>query len=100
VHTWKDFFIHLAAIVIGLLITVGLEKTVECFHHRHRVAEMRKSLDVERRINANEFGILTEDFHRIWPATQRPVTNGCGGLICRAWLLAVAVARLFLCEPY
>lgn len=70
VHTWKDFLIHIATIVIGLLIAVGLEQTVEYFHHRHQVAEMRKALDVERRINANEFGILTEDFHRIIPKLQ------------------------------
>ncbi len=23
-HTWKDFFIHIATIVIGLIIAVGL----------------------------------------------------------------------------
>ena len=51
VHTWKDFFIHLATIVIGLLIAVGLEQTVEYFHHQHQVAEIRRSLAEERRIN-------------------------------------------------
>ena len=70
VHTWKDFFIHIATIVIGLLIAVGLEQTVEYFHHRHQVAETRKALEVERRINANEFGMLTEDFHRVVPELQ------------------------------
>jgi hypothetical protein len=70
VHTWKDFFIHIATIVIGLLIAVGLEQTVEYFHHRHQVTEMRKALEVERHINANEFGILTEDFHRVVPKLQ------------------------------
>jgi hypothetical protein len=33
-HTWKDFFIHIATIVIGLLIAVGLEQSVEAIH-RH-----------------------------------------------------------------
>ena len=70
VHRWKDFFIHIATIVIGLLIAAGLEQTVEYFHHRHQVAEMRKALEVERHINANEFGILTEDFHRVIPKLQ------------------------------
>ncbi|MGA8707707.1 MAG: hypothetical protein WB646_12045, partial [Steroidobacteraceae bacterium] len=27
VHTWKDFFIHLATISIGLLIAIGLEQS-------------------------------------------------------------------------
>ena len=32
--TWRDFFIHIATIVLGLLIAVGLEQRVEHFHHR------------------------------------------------------------------
>jgi hypothetical protein len=36
IHTWKDFLNHIAAIVVGLLIAVGLEQTVEFFHHRHQ----------------------------------------------------------------
>ena len=31
-HTWKDFFIHIATITIGLLIAIGLEQTVEAVH--------------------------------------------------------------------
>jgi hypothetical protein len=46
VHTWQDFFIHIATIVIGLLIAVGLEQTVEFFHHRHQA---REGLDLLRR---------------------------------------------------
>lgn len=34
-HTWKGFLLHIATIVIGLFIAVGLEQTVEFFHHRH-----------------------------------------------------------------
>jgi hypothetical protein len=44
VHTWKDFFIHLATISIGLLIAIGLEQSVEYFHHRHQAAEMAAKL--------------------------------------------------------
>ena len=36
VHTWKDVFIHIAIIAVGLLIAIGLEQTVEFFHHRHQ----------------------------------------------------------------
>jgi len=67
VHTWKDFFIHIATIVVGLLIAIGLEQTVEHFHHRHQVAEVRDSLNVERRFNANRFGVLTDEFRRFVP---------------------------------
>ncbi|HEX3968656.1 MAG TPA: hypothetical protein VHW70_11870 [Edaphobacter sp.] len=31
--TWRDFFVHIATIVLGLIIAIGLEQTVEFFHH-------------------------------------------------------------------
>ena len=46
-HTWRDFFIHLATISIGLLIAIGLEQTVEYYHHRHQVAAMMEKLRAE-----------------------------------------------------
>jgi hypothetical protein len=46
-HTWKDFFIHIATIVVGLLIAIGLEQTVEFFHHRHQLHQLEQSLDQE-----------------------------------------------------
>jgi hypothetical protein len=70
VHTWKDFFIHIATIVVGLLIAIGLEQTVEHFHHKHQVAEVRDSLNVERRFNANRFGVLTDEFRRFTPKLE------------------------------
>jgi hypothetical protein len=45
--TWRDFFIHIITIVIGLLIAIGLEQTVEYFHHRHQLMEARKELSAE-----------------------------------------------------
>ena len=42
--TWRDFFIHIITIVIGLLIAVGLEQTVEHFHHQHQLRELRQGL--------------------------------------------------------
>src|ERR1700757_1018537 len=44
IHTWKGFFIHIATIVIGLLIAVGLEQSVEYIHHRHQLQEARREL--------------------------------------------------------
>jgi len=51
-HTWKDFFIHIATIVVGLIIAVGLEQTVEFFHHRHQLQEVRAQLAEERELDA------------------------------------------------
>ena len=33
--TRRDFFVHLFIVVLGILIAIGLEQTVEFLHHRH-----------------------------------------------------------------
>jgi len=50
-NTWRDFFIHIATIVVGLLIAIGLEQTVEFFHHRHIVREARETIHHEIELN-------------------------------------------------
>ncbi|HEV2700780.1 MAG TPA: hypothetical protein VGV09_04055 [Steroidobacteraceae bacterium] len=40
IHSWMDFFIHIATIVVGLIIAVALEQTVEFVHHRHQRLEL------------------------------------------------------------
>jgi hypothetical protein len=57
--TWRDFFIHIATIVIGLCIAVGIEQTVEFFHHRHQIASTRESLLLERGENRKRFAAQT-----------------------------------------
>jgi hypothetical protein len=47
IHTWKGFFIHIITIVIGLLIAIGLEQSVEYIHHRHQLQEARRELLIE-----------------------------------------------------
>jgi len=68
--TWKDFFIHIATIVLGLLIAVSLEQTVEYIHHHRELAEVRKALAAERKINISRFSAETEEFHRFVPILQ------------------------------
>ena len=69
-HTWRDFFIHIATIVLGLLIAVGLEQTVEAIHHRRQVAETREALRKERAINQVEFQVATSEWRRYVPILQ------------------------------
>ncbi|HEX3951321.1 MAG TPA: hypothetical protein VHW95_15810 [Steroidobacteraceae bacterium] len=52
IHGWRDFFIHMATITIGLLIALGLEGTVEWFHHRHVMHQAEKSMLAEIKANA------------------------------------------------
>jgi hypothetical protein len=64
--TWRDFFIHIATIVLGLLIAISLEQTVEYFHHRHLAREASEQLRLERVSNetSNEFNIYTTQRHQ------------------------------------
>jgi hypothetical protein len=45
--TWRDFFVHIATIVLGLCIAVGLEQTVEFLHHRHQRHQLQQDLREE-----------------------------------------------------
>jgi hypothetical protein len=45
--TWRDFFIHIATICIGLLIAIGLEQSVEWLHHRHQLHQLEADLHSE-----------------------------------------------------
>jgi hypothetical protein len=56
VQSIKEFMVHLLAITIGLLIALGLESTVEWFHHRHLVHDARENIRAE--IRANEDNVL------------------------------------------
>ncbi|MGA8937830.1 MAG: hypothetical protein WB439_01575, partial [Acidobacteriaceae bacterium] len=48
-HTWRDFFIHIATITVGLVIAIGLEQTVEYFHHLHQRHHLEETLRGELR---------------------------------------------------
>jgi hypothetical protein len=61
-HTWRDFFIHIATIVIGLLIAIGLEQTVEAIHHHHQRAELTEQMRTEAEHNV---AVLQKDIDRI-----------------------------------
>ena len=49
-HTWKDFFLHIATITVGLLIAVGLEQTVEVFHRHHQREQLIEDLNHEAEV--------------------------------------------------
>src|SRR5579875_2696141 len=47
IHNWRDFFVHIGTITIGLLIAIGLEQTVELIHHRHQRHTAERNLQRE-----------------------------------------------------
>ena len=65
VHSWRDFFIHIATITIGLLIALSLERCVEWQHHRHLAHQTKVSLGNEIRGNSKEVEGALEDVHKM-----------------------------------
>ena len=63
IHGWRDFFIHLATITIGLLIALGLEATVEWMHHRHGGQQTARGAGRELHENEARFRANTGYFH-------------------------------------
>ena len=51
VRAWRDFFIHIATIVVGLCIAVGIQQMVELVHNHYQREEMRRALELEREGN-------------------------------------------------
>jgi len=60
-HTWRDFFIHIATICVGLLIAIGLEQSVELLHHRHERNLLTEEMQSEARKNAEYLRIYLHD---------------------------------------
>jgi hypothetical protein len=55
-HSWRDFFIHIATIVVGLCIAVGLEQSVEAIHNSHERHNLLHTLHAESGENIEVLG--------------------------------------------
>jgi hypothetical protein len=69
----RDFFVHLFIVVLGILIAIGLEQTVEYVHHRHQLAEARRELATEYKINLAVYRTQRAEFNRFIPLLQRNI---------------------------
>ena len=73
IHNWKQYLLHMSTVVLGILIAIGLEQSVEAMHREHERQELRESLqrDTEEAIRAakssEEFDIPAID----WLDTRR-----------------------------
>lgn len=44
IQGWRGFLVHVGAIIIGLLIAVGLEQSMEALHHRHQRLQLEEQM--------------------------------------------------------
>jgi len=77
--TWRDFFIHIATIVLGLLIAVALEQTVEAVQHsieRHElIADFHRECEANNKMIEANLAIFNVELAR---------NNGVAGAIRQA----------------
>lgn len=62
--TWRDFFIHIATIVVGLLIAVGLEQVVERVHQHYELIDTRAAIEREQHSNDKVYAEDEYDWRR------------------------------------
>jgi hypothetical protein len=72
--TWRDFFIHIATIVLGLLIAIGLEQTVERIHQHYELRETREALEQESKANEKDWADNEHDWRRIFVELKNNLT--------------------------
>src|SRR5690242_13563893 len=64
-HRWRDFFVQIAAIAIGLLLALGLDRTVGYFHERHQLGQARRDLALEIEQNRRNWEKNVAEVQRI-----------------------------------
>ena len=73
VHTWRDFFVHIATIVVGLLIAVALEQTVESIHAQHELKETREEIAHEQKTNETSWARNEKNWRYTFAALKNDV---------------------------
>jgi hypothetical protein len=113
--SWRDFFVHIATIVVGLLIAIALEQSVEALHHHRQRVETRENLHREITENrtifardlkyiASERKMLEDNIaalrklraHEQVPADSLHFAWGWNGMHDSAWQTARETAALDL----
>ena len=64
-HGWRDFLSHIAAIAIGLLLALALEKLAEYIHERRQLTEARRELAMEVVENRRALAMNVTEVSRI-----------------------------------
>jgi|GEM_PF-2618663 len=64
-HRLKDFFVQIAAIAIGLLLALGLDRVVGYFHNRQQLTEARRELRLELSRNRDVWNKNSAEVQRI-----------------------------------
>lgn len=65
IESVKDFFIHLFTITVGILIALGLEQSLEAYHHYQLANEARANIVSELQDNKHSLDDLIGGMKKI-----------------------------------
>ena len=99
IHGWRDFFIHIATITIGLLIAIGLEQTVEYFHHLDQLSVARREIGDELNENRRIADVNDAEFTRVKSELARDMDILRAGQSAHAPLSGLNYGWLFYRTP-
>lgn len=74
IHGYKDFFLHLFTITVGLLIALGLENAVEAWHHRQQRREAEATIRQELEENRTQMLAVQSKVHAELDAMTKVLT--------------------------
>jgi len=72
IFTWKQFFIHMSTVCLGLLIALGLEQGVEALHRHHQRHQLEADLRAEgiRNLHNAIIALESSDWMARWQSQQ------------------------------
>jgi hypothetical protein len=72
IFTWKQFFIHMSTVCLGLVIALGLEQSVEALHRLHQRHQLEADLRAEgiRNLHAAIISLQYSDRWARWQSQQ------------------------------
>ncbi|HEY3813753.1 MAG TPA: hypothetical protein VGL66_11055 [Caulobacteraceae bacterium] len=79
VHGWREFLSEIGIIVLGVLIALALDQTVEWLHVQSEVAETRAALKVEISRNAGIAAFSSAEDKCMFAYTQKWIAWAKGG---------------------
>jgi hypothetical protein len=69
IRTWRDIFLHLGIVTVGLFIALSLEALVEHIHNRHLLAEaranIRQELQIDHQAAKKDIGLVQQNIDTI-----------------------------------
>lgn len=74
-HSWRDFFIHIATIAIGLLLALALEQVVEAVHHDHQRQHLEDALHNESLLNRRIVAYDTDSVRQVRRSIRLNMAN-------------------------